>query len=83
MRKFIEKYIFMKYDTSKIYHFQTGLIVYNLQHKQFADYQKKCYESIIESGIQCQVMFFFISQMFSNDIIIPFNKSFYDLINII
>lgn len=79
LRKSIEEHIFLNYKTINKTHYQTGLILYNLQHEKFPIFQKICHDKIIKTGNQCQIMFWFVSQMFSKEIT-AFSQNFYEMI---
>jgi len=47
-------------------HCATGLIIRNMKHKKINDINNTWYEHIQECGIQCQISFFFVKQLFND-----------------
>jgi len=45
-------------------HCATGLIIRNMKHKKIKDINNTWYSHIQECGIQCQISFFFVKQLF-------------------
>lgn len=56
-------------------HYATGFIIRKMT-KKTNEINKIWYENIVECGIECQISFFFIQQMF-NDFICPIEPDFY------
>jgi hypothetical protein len=49
-------------------HFQTGFIIFNMNHPNTSAIQKVWYQHIQRVGIQCQIAFYFVSQYFPGNI---------------
>jgi len=55
------------------YHCQTGLLIRNMKHDKIIDINNTWYKHIQECGIECQISFFFVKQLFK-DYIYPFRE---------
>jgi hypothetical protein len=66
------------YDKTK-YHCITSFLLRNMKHKKLIELNETWYNHILECGIQCQISFFFVKQLFP-DCILPFKeKPFKDI----
>jgi hypothetical protein len=54
-------------DTTTM-HARTGYIIRNMKHKDVISLNEKWYEEIMKCGIQCQISFFFVKQLFYEEI---------------
>ena len=61
----------LKEKTNK--HCQTGFLIRNMKHPKIKEINNTWYSHIQECGIQCQISFFFVKQLFENDIY-PFTE---------
>jgi len=50
-------------------HSQTGLLIRNMKHPKINGINNKWYDDILECGIQCQVSFFFVKQIYGEHIV--------------
>jgi len=70
--------------TETPYHCQTGFLIRNMKHPQINNINETWLEHIRVCGIQCQISFFFVKQLFSEYILpfkeIPFVKVTFDTI---
>ena len=61
-----------------LYHCITGLLIRNMKHKKIIELNQTWYNHILECGIQCQISFFFVKQLFPDCIMgfkeIPFKE---------
>ena len=55
-------------------HCTTNLLLRNMKHEKINDLNNTWYAHIQECGIQCQISFFFVKQLF-DDCIFPFAES--------
>jgi len=55
------------------HHCATGFIIRNMKHEKIKDINNTWYRHIQECGIQCQISFYFVKQLFS-DCIYPFTE---------
>lgn len=72
--KYIRKYISLGCLEKTENHCITGFLIRNMKHKKIIELNSTWYKHIQECGIQCQISFFFIKQMF-NDCILPISKN--------
>jgi len=64
-KKYIEKNLEKGYKNKLDYHYTTCFII-RKNDKKTNEINDRWYENIIECGIECQISFFFIQQMFNN-----------------
>jgi hypothetical protein len=57
-------------------HAQTGLLIRNMKHPKINEIDKTWYLHIQQCGIECQISFFFVKQLFENNIYIFKNNPF-------
>jgi hypothetical protein len=55
------------------YHCATGFIIRNMKHEKTNEINEVWYQNILECGIQCQISFFFVKQLFEG-YIYPFTE---------
>lgn len=55
------------------YHCATNLLIRNMKHKKINEINETWYSHILECGIQCQISFFFVKQLFPR-CIMPFTN---------
>uniref|UniRef100_A0A6C0IT44 Uncharacterized protein n=1 Tax=viral metagenome TaxID=1070528 RepID=A0A6C0IT44_9ZZZZ len=76
--KYINKQIKNGLLEKTYYHCCTGLLIRNMKHPKMIDINNTWYQHIQECGIQCQISFFFVKQLFKGYIYpfteIPFTK---------
>jgi hypothetical protein len=52
-------------------HFTTNCILRDMRHPEIAALNETWYQHILNCGIECQVSFFFVAQIFKNISILP------------
>jgi hypothetical protein len=76
--KYINKQIELGLLEETPFHCCTGLLIRNMKHTKMIDINNTWYKHIQECGIQCQISFFFVKQLFKGYIYpftgIPFVK---------
>jgi hypothetical protein len=79
-RYFDQRMMMIDYITSQIevglkaqsqHHFTTNCILRDMRHPEIANINETWYRHIQACGIECQVSFFFVAQMFKNVSILP------------
>lgn len=81
MKTYIREQSSLGFATEGVPHFQTSFILYNMKHPNTTLIQKLWYRRIQRVGIQCQIAFFFVSQLYHDNIKIfdkdwGFNRTF-------
>jgi len=67
-KAYIQKQIDNGLSEKTKHHAATGFIVRNMRHPRINDLNETWYTHILECGIQCQISFFFVKQLFEGDI---------------
>jgi len=68
MTQYMEEEIELGYPVHGERHFQTGFIIYNMNHKDTLSIQQMWQEHIERVGINCQIAFYFVAQRFPRSI---------------
>jgi hypothetical protein len=55
-------------ETTTQDHCMTGLLIRNMKHSHIQDINNTWYQHIQDCGIECQIAFFFVKQLFPDDI---------------
>jgi hypothetical protein len=70
-KAYMKKQLALGLKASTPKHAKTGYIIRNMKHKRINEIDKTWYQHIKECGIECQISFFFVKQLFpSTDITI-------------
>jgi len=78
MRAYIEKHLAIgKVQAKADHHYWTSLIIRDMTHPEIKKINEMWYQHIQECGIECQISFFFIAQMFKS--IKPYNHIGYPI----
>jgi hypothetical protein len=72
-RKYIKKQLSNGFYDKTKYHCTCSILLRNMKHKKIIELNETWYNHILECGIQDQISFFFIKQLFS-DCILPFKE---------
>ena len=67
---YINKQLNIGFNAEDYYHCNTGFLIRNMKHTKIIELNSTWYNHIQECGIQCQISFFFIKQLFK-DYIVP------------
>lgn len=67
---YIKKQIQKGLSETTIHHAACGFLIRNMKHPKIKEINKIWYENILECGIQDQISFFFVKQLFEKDIYI-------------
>lgn len=73
-RNYINKQISDGLSEITEHHCITGLLIRNMKHEKINDLNTIWYKHILECGIQCQISFFFVKQLFK-DYILSFTEN--------
>jgi hypothetical protein len=68
MKAYIREEESRGFASKGVTHFQTGFIIYNMNHPNTSAIQQVWYQHVQRVGIQCQIAFYFVSQHFPNHI---------------
>ena len=55
-------------------HCATGFLIRNMRHSRIREVNEVWYNHIKHCGIQCQIAFFFVKQIFPRELILPFRQ---------
>ena len=55
-------------------HCATGFLIRNMRHSRIREVNEVWYNHIKHCGIQCQIAFFFVKQIFPHELILPFRQ---------
>ena len=72
-RKYITNQVEKGLSDTTSYHCATGFMIRNMRHDKIVELNTTWYKHIQECGIQCQISFFFVKQLFS-DYVYPFTE---------
>jgi hypothetical protein len=61
------------FEETDDYHCTTSYLLRNMKHKKIIELNNTWYKHIKECGIQCQISFFFVKQLFK-DCIVPIKE---------
>ena len=67
-KKYINKQINNGLSEITEYHYACGFLIRNMKHEKIIEINKTWYEHIQECGIQDQISFFFVKQLFNGHI---------------
>jgi len=73
-KKYIQKQLDAGLSEYTDQHCQCGLLIRNMKHSKIIDINNMWYQHIQECGIQDQISFFFVKQLF-NEYILPFTEN--------
>jgi hypothetical protein len=76
---YIQKQIMLGFRYKDDYHCTTGYLLRNMKHKKIIELNSTWYNHIQECGIQCQIAFFFVKQLFKNYIVPIKERPFKDI----
>ena len=74
-RKYIQKQVQSGLRERTIHHCACGFLIRNMKHEKINEINDTWYQHIQECGIQDQISFFFVKQLFSRSFIYPFTES--------
>jgi hypothetical protein len=67
-REYINKQISKGLKDNTDYHCQTGFIIRNMNHPKIKELDQVWFSHVNECGIQCQISFYFVKQLFEDSI---------------
>lgn len=73
-KKYIQKQLDASLSENTDQHCQCNLLIRNMKHRTMIDINNTWYQHIQDCGIQDQISFFFVKQLF-NDYILPFTEN--------
>lgn len=76
---YIQKQIALGFRDIDDYHCETSYLLRNMKHQKIIELNNIWYNNIQECGIQCQISFFFVKQLFENYIVPIKERPFKDI----
>lgn len=76
---YIQKQVALGFKDIDDYHCATSYLLRNMKHQKIIELNTIWYNNIQECGIQCQISFFFVKQLFKNYIVPIKERPFKDI----